>query len=53
MNYQVWIKDTDSCFFDGTADNADDAAEKAIAAYENKWPGENGSIVEWVVVEAE
>jgi hypothetical protein len=51
--YQVYIKDTDSCFFDDYAVSEDDAIEQAEEAYYEKYPEEEGNPVEWSVNEIE
>lgn len=47
--YQIYIRDTDSCFFDGYAASEDDAIEYALEAYYEKYPDEVGKSVEWSV----
>ena len=47
--YQVFIKDTDSCFFDGFATSEDDAIEYAEEAYYEKYPEEEGNKIQWSI----
>lgn len=53
--YQVFIKNTDSLFFDGEALNSDQAIESAKSAYLDIYPEEweNINSIEWSIVENE
>jgi hypothetical protein len=51
--YQVYIKNTDLCFFDGEASSTEDAITSAEAEYYEKYPECEGETVEWSVVEQE
>jgi hypothetical protein len=51
--YRVYIKNTDSCYFDGEASSREDAIAQAEAEYYEKYPECEGEIVEWSIVEQE
>jgi len=47
--FRVFLKNTDSEFFDGRAESEKSAIEAAQAAYDEKYPG-NVDLLEWSVV---
>ena len=49
--YQVYIKNTDSCFFEGEAVDRYEAIAQAEAGYYERYPECEGEIVEWSVIE--
>ncbi|MFZ2171741.1 MAG: hypothetical protein WAW61_19130 [Methylococcaceae bacterium] len=51
QTYRVYLKNTDSCFFDGEASSRENAIAQAEAEYYEKYPECEGEIVEWSVVE--
>ena len=53
MKYQVYIKDTASLFFDGESASKDDAIAHAEEAYYEKYPEDEGNLIDWSVVEIE
>ena len=51
QTYQVYLKNTDLCFFYGTASSREDATANAEVEYYEKYPECEGEIVEWSVTE--
>ena len=51
MKYQVYMMDTATLFFDGESASKDDAIAHAEEAYYEKYPEDEGNLIEWSVVE--
>ena len=51
QTYRVYIKNTDSCYFDGEASSREDAIAQAEAEYYERYPECESEIVEWTVLE--
>ena len=52
-HYQIYIKDTDSLFFSGEAEDIFQAEKLATKNYLDKYPENNGIILELSVIETD